>query len=145
MLTHDMLENLPTWANEGYAEYISRIPIESKSFRTETGDIRKAVIELLEKELYCGGPSALFPISEVLSMNDKTWATGGPTSGYAPVQRSGDGANRMQRLYRTAHLIIYYFIHIEGRPGSRRSGVSSRRTAAISRATKRMRTPMRTT
>ncbi|MCP5533223.1 MAG: hypothetical protein H7A49_14760 [Akkermansiaceae bacterium] len=117
MLTHDMLENLPTWANEGYAEYISRIPIESKSFRTETGDIRKAVIELLEKELYCGGPSALFPISEVLSMNDKTWATGGPTSGYAPVQRSGDGANRMQRLYRTAHLIIYYFIHIEGEAG----------------------------
>lgn len=117
MLTHDMLENLPTWANEGYAEYIEAIPIQAKAFRTDADDIRKAVIELLEKELYCGGPSALFPISEVLAMNDKTWATGGSTTGYTPVRRPGDGANRMQRLYRTAHLIIYYFIHIEGETG----------------------------
>ena len=28
MLTHDMLVNLPIWANEAYAEYISNIPIK---------------------------------------------------------------------------------------------------------------------
>ena len=33
MLTHDMLDNLPTWANEGYAEYISSIPVEAKAFQ----------------------------------------------------------------------------------------------------------------
>lgn len=62
----------------------------------------------------------LFKISKVLQMTDVEWATGrlqveqrtaGP---YQPQGASPQSYNRLPRLYRTAHLIIYYYIQIEG-------------------------------
>ena len=50
MLTHDMLDNLPTWANEEYAEYIEHIPIEGKRFKTGPDEIREGIREIFVQE-----------------------------------------------------------------------------------------------
>ena len=56
MLTHDMLDNLPTWVNEGYAEYIAHIPIENGTFRTDEVKIKIGVMDVLMEE-YAKGNS----------------------------------------------------------------------------------------
>jgi hypothetical protein len=149
MLTHDMLANLPTWANEGYAEYISNIPSKSKAFQTDNESIREGVRDMFVREyLKARTPKGakipdmgkadrikhlkntgadLYKVAKVLRMGDLEWATGtaavpaGP--GATPAGRgpspfsSGTDHNRLPRLYRTAHLIFYYFIQIEGEKG----------------------------
>jgi DNA-dependent RNA polymerase auxiliary subunit epsilon len=59
-------------------------------------------------------------------MTDEEWTTGNkPVAANSSPGRPGQGVrfttvsnvNRLPRLYRTAHLIIYYFIEIEGEKG----------------------------
>lgn len=150
MLTHDMLDNLPIWTNEGYAEYIATIPIEAKSFQTTNEKIREGVRNVFvtdhlrsitprgeelpkwnkverNKYLLGGGIRPLRKVADVLQMSDEEWTTGprrpgrglpGPaaTAIRSPYS-SPEPADRMARLYRTSHLIIYYFIQIEGEKG----------------------------
>ncbi len=134
MLTHGMLNNLPVWVNEGYAEYIARIPIVRGAFTTSADDIRNGVIDALISDVdrMAGVPKPrtgvlskrdriafrketvkidLFHPARVLQMTDAKWA--GPQPGFT----SGSRENRLPRLYRTAHLILYYFIQIEGESG----------------------------
>lgn len=132
MLTHDMLDGLPIWLNEGYAEYISNIPIRSQAFQTDSKSIREGVRDMFfrdhseaarskagsrkysneDKENYFKSPEfpALIPVREVLTMNDQKWASGGGMT-------INIGYTRMIRLYRTSHLIFYYFMQIEGEKG----------------------------
>jgi hypothetical protein len=152
MLTHDMLDNLPTWLNEGYAEYISHIPIEGKRFRTSPEQIREGIQEMFVQEyeksrtrpdskparldkaaratfLTGNDLPELFKVEKFLQMTDHEWATGSkatpppatgkpPTPGVKPMIFSQiPDPTRLPRLYRTAHLIIYYFIQIEGENG----------------------------
>jgi hypothetical protein len=148
MLTHEMLDNLPTWANEGYAEYIASIPIQAKMFKTDNDKIREGVRDvfatsyfksLSEKQqsswgkaerteyLKSGKVPPLRSVAEVLQMTDETWANGGtPKQEPRPPGPRGvreltpfgiRGVNRLPQLYRTSHLIIYYFIQIEGEKG----------------------------
>jgi len=149
MLTHELLDNLPTWMNEGYAEYIASIPIQAKMFKTDNDKIREGVRDvfatshfktLSEKQqsnwgkaerteyLKSGQVPPLRSVAEVLQMTDETWANGGmpkepQPSGSGPrgireVTPFGSrGINRMPQLYRTSHLILYYFIQIEGEKG----------------------------
>jgi hypothetical protein len=66
-------------------------------------------------------------VEKVLMMTDQEWATGippaRPPQTLGPLQASRNPPPalpdhaRMQRLYRTAHLILYYFIQIEGEKG----------------------------
>ena len=148
MLTHDMLNNLPLWVNEGYAEYISNIPIENGSFKTSRENIREGVLNKLVREREgasgrgrvvgigdrvsfqkSGTPTVLRRVAKVLQMTDEEWVTGHPP-GTAPDPlagikltpfgtSAGEAAERMRlpRLYQTAHLILYYFIQIEGEKG----------------------------
>ncbi len=144
MLTHGMLDNLPVWVNEGYAEYIASIPMERYAFMTSEEDIRNGVLDALinytdriegTRKPRTGvlpkadrinfakresGPT-LFKVENILMMNDVEWATGSKTptaSGSpSPSKTSRDDLLRMPKLYRTAHLIIYYFIQIEGEKG----------------------------
>jgi hypothetical protein len=157
-LTHDMLESFPIWINEGYAEYISKIPLKHTAFMSKEDNIaflmkrdqiRDGVIDSImdfgrdagrfknpEKRMSSaserrdflknGTPPALVKVGSVLTMSDEVWINGPrkappplpPQPGNGVVQAveitpfSGD-INRLPRLYRTAHLIIYYFIHIE--------------------------------
>ena len=150
MLTHDMLENLPTWANEAYAEYISNIPIKNKAFQTTPDEIRQGVRDVFVRDylrsrtprgrklpdigkadsikyLKSDAVPHLYRIAEVLEMTDVKWATGqlptdkatppaGPTI-RPPFRQPPIDRNRLPRLYRTAHLIFYYYINIEGEKG----------------------------
>ena len=174
MLTHDMLVNLPTWMNEGYAEYISNIPIENKEFKTSGEKIREGVRDMFVRQhemehtspgrklnkldkaariayLKSDSLPALFKVEKVLRMSNEEWATGRkpqpPVIAAAPTRKSTPepvvpggitihetapivvtgtrimpisepvDPNRMPRLYHTAHLIIYYFIQLEGEKG----------------------------
>lgn len=134
MLTHEMLDNLPTWVNEGYAEYIASIPIQAKMFKTDSDKIREGVRDvfakshlktLSEKEqanwgkaeraeyLKSGKVPPLRSVAEVLQITDAKWAEAG-TRG----RMTNFGTRSLlPELYRTSHLIIYYFIQIEGEKG----------------------------
>ena len=147
MLTHEMLNNLPLWVNEGYAEYIGSIPIQAGVFKTDKEKIREGVRDVFdmshlqattssgkelpdwgkpEREKYLQGDTVppLFSVASVLQMTDEVW-TGGRSSSQTIVGPRGGttlttrdlNPNRLPRLYRTAHLIIYYFIQIEGEKG----------------------------
>jgi len=145
MLTHGMLNNLPTWVNEGYAEYISNIPMERNAFMTGDDTIRDGVLDVLIKEsdklsgarkprvgvlsradhinfIKSGARPDLFKVESVLTMSDARWATGvNPVpGGIRSFGTPSEDRLRLPRLYRTAHLIIYYFIQIEGEKGVRK-------------------------
>jgi len=74
----------------------------------------------------------LFHVAKVLTMTDREWLSDPPASeprrqtrpGSPPVTvappRSRISEGRISRLYRTAHLILYYFIQIEGEQGVRK-------------------------
>lgn len=140
MLTHDMLNNLPLWANEGYAEYIQYIPIEGGSFKVSKEKIRQGVLDsfvrIYEKQHSRGRSEVvklkgterrdflksdkminLFSVAKVITMTDSEWATGTP--GGTGIAHPGLDfmSNRLPRLYQTAHLIFYYYIQIEGEKG----------------------------
>lgn len=144
MLTHEMLDNLPTWANEGYAEYIASIPRQGHGFKTDPDKIREGVRDVFvtshlrattsskelpdwskaERTKYLQGGTVppLRKIADVLEMTDEEWATGrkspqSPPDGRVTPFGLAPQPNRLPQLYRTAHLIIYYFIQIEGEKG----------------------------
>lgn len=147
MLTHDMLESLPLWVNEGYAEYISNIPLEKGSFQTSKDKIREGLLDMLVRQNGIesagsrrvvgmgeriklqkgnGGPP-LRKVASVLGMTNDEWLTGIPPGGPAPVRGAGPLGGRFSTdererlrlpiLYRTSHLVLYYFLQIEGEKG----------------------------
>lgn len=138
MLTHDMLITLPTWMNEGYAEYISNIPIEGNAFRISPKKVREGVIDafVLDYEKWNStqgnriakiGPverqkflkedlPQLPPVSAVLGITDEMWATTPSGSGLA-FRSEKFSYDQKMGLYRTSHLIVYYFLHLDGEKG----------------------------
>jgi hypothetical protein len=101
MLTHDVLGDLPLWVNEGYAEYISNIPIKNNAFQTDHKNLREGIRDMFfeiyvesrsrpgqepqrytdkDKENYFQGNDApqLYHIDKVLQMTDTEWHTGRP-------------------------------------------------------------------
>jgi len=154
MLTHDMLNNLPLWMNEGYADYVGHIPIKNGAFLVDRNNIRAGVVNALfrdeenmsiaaKKTGYSGGrgnsdapakttkinPKSLtyklLSVSKMLNITDDQWnhpagsvvpvASGSP--GTMGIRIGYRGPDPMIQRYRTAHLIFYYFIHIEGEGG----------------------------
>ena len=137
MLTNDMLDHLPVWVNEGFAEYVRCIPIENGGFKVSKDKIKQGVLDRIvsDFEMSLRRPGKLkgaermaflksdrvpplFPVAKVLRMTDAEWATGSPSGQRPPTISARSGPDtRMLRLYRTAHLIVYYFIQIEGAKG----------------------------
>ncbi|MCW1923670.1 DUF1570 domain-containing protein [Luteolibacter arcticus] len=138
MLTHEMLDNLPLWVNEGYAEYIASIPIQAGVFKTDNERIREGVRDVfVMNHLRASTPSGkelpswskaertdylqggkippLCKVAEVLQTTDEKWKASGP--GKQGTAFGGQVHSRLPQLYRTSHLIIYYFIQIEGEKG----------------------------
>jgi len=137
MLTNDVLDNLPVWVSEGYAEYIRCIPIENAAFRVTKDKIKQGVVDRIvtdyeksqrrdakmkgaELKDFLKGREVpqVYEIASVLQMTDTEWVTGYPP-GQNPHITSTMGMPdfRLPTLYRTAHLILYYFIQIEGEKG----------------------------
>jgi len=140
MLTHDMLDNLPLWVNEGFADYIAGIPIEGNAFQVSDEKIKEGIqnrfvrdferaitrrgapivkIKASQRQAFLtsGKIPPLFRVARVLQMTDATWAAGGKARAPGTGPMSPPDQNQMASLYRTAHLIIYYFIQIEGERG----------------------------
>lgn len=138
MLTHDMLATLPTWVNEGYAEYIANIPIEGNAFRISAKSIREGAVDSFVQDYEKWNSSRggrivklgvadrskflkenlpqLPPVSTVLGITDKNWAgTQAGSKNYLPSQKFS--YSEKTGLYRTAHLIIYYFLQLDGENG----------------------------
>ena len=143
MLTDEMLNNLPLWVNEGYADYISSIPLEKGSFKTSNEKIREGILDMLVRQngdtstgsrsvvgigervklqKGTGGPP-LRKVADVLQMTNEEWVTGrkpGSPDPESPRKANPDPEKERLRvpiLYRTSHLIIYYLIQIEGEKG----------------------------
>jgi hypothetical protein len=163
MLTHEILINLPIWINEGYAEYISNIPIKNAAFQTDKKSIREGIQDMFfdhhvksissrskekpkftkadkMKFLASSSVQSTYRMKHLLQMTDEEWATGRvPTPPPTTVTTLPDGStvttttgrgiiytptimepirsDRLPRLYLTAHLMIYYFLEIEGKNG----------------------------
>ena len=129
MLTHEMVVNLPVWLSEGYAEYISAIPLRDGIFNTTPDSIKAGVLAAMRRDCAPANadagskPLKLLPVAEILKLTDADWdqvpkqdaaAALPPTAG----QRSLSPESRFKlRRYRTAHLIIYSFIHLDGDAG----------------------------
>lgn len=154
MLTHDVLNDLPIWLNEGYAEYISHIPLKGDSFRTDKKSIVEGIrdkfydahiqstvrrgdnslpkFSRVDRDKYLKSDSVphLTKISKVLGMTNQEWATGVvPLRNADPRINQGVvrifpptifGNTRLQNLYSTSHLILFYFLEIEGEEGVRK-------------------------
>lgn len=141
MLTHDMLENLPLWINEGYAEYISNIPLQNKAFQTSTEKIRQGMQDTFVRDharqsdrsfgeittaerrdiLRSGSFMKLPKVASMLDITDQNWQQGlsrsNPNGRLPGFSNFPHRTSHLPSYYRTAHLIIYYFIQIEGDAG----------------------------
>ena len=137
MLTNDMLEQLPLWLNEGFAEYIRCIPMENAAFKVSKDKIKQGVVDRIvtdfelsqrqkgklkgaERMIFLASDKVppLFPVAKVLQMTNAEWATGSAAGQRPPTVAASSAPDpRKPRLYRTAHLILYYFIQIEGAKG----------------------------
>ena len=144
MLTHEMLITLPTWFNEGYAEYIANIPIEGDVFRISPKKIREGAIESFVQDYEKSrsrssgfipklGPAdrskflkenlpELPPVSTVLGITDEKWAATPSGEQFAVPGNSSTELRKFSYsqkmgLYRTSHLILYYFLQLDGEKG----------------------------
>lgn len=138
MFTHELLDELPIWMNEGYAEFISNIPIEGNAFKVGADKIREGLLNSLvprrgradngvarisrittadrKKFLESGKLPDFCKVSDVLSITDARWSTSNTSTPFASIGSVYDYSTR-EALYRTSHLILYYFIQIEGAKG----------------------------
>lgn len=136
MLTHDIIADLPIWMNEGYAEYIANIPIEQDAFQISDEKIREGVREsfVLDyqkaisstgiRDLSRSERSQFFeqklpsipPVSTVLGITNERWNKAQDGSLGFPGQTYG--YSDRGSLYKTSHLIIYYFLHLDGEEGA---------------------------
>jgi len=140
MLTHDTLQVMPLWFSEGYAEYVSNVPLEGAAFKTGDKKMSARLVELLVRENdsslvvpsstgdigYGGGGKSrksdktdpkdriyqMRPVAGMLELPDAHWGKS-QTSGY-------NSTGTVMKFYRTAHLIVYYFYQIEGEVGARK-------------------------
>ncbi len=139
LFTHDMLDNLPIWLNDGYAAYIRSIPTENGSFKVGKDKLRQGVLDSMvgydeKHNSHRHNPTAklkgadrreslqgdqlpkLVHVAKVLKMTDPQWVSENSPGASAASTPFG-APQRLPRLYLTANLIVYYFIQIEGEAG----------------------------
>jgi hypothetical protein len=112
-LTHQMmhywLDLLPQWVVEGTAEYTGTLPLRTGKFRVSAAkNGLKDYTEFLKKRAVGGIPEP-FPLEKLFSVTNEEWneiLSGDPT-----VSR---------RLYFTSYLLVYYFMHLDGKGDAQR-------------------------
>jgi len=96
---HHCLRYLPTWLAEGYAEYVEVIPFDRGKFRLDRIELRSG----RSRPDYMDAPSQL------LEQSRSDWN--------ARFELDPMGVTRQ---YRSAHLLTYYFMHLDGDGDGRR-------------------------
>jgi hypothetical protein len=107
-LTHQMmhfwLNALPQWVTEGTAEYTSNLPLRTGKFRLSAAkNGLKDYVDYLKKESVGGVPQP-YPLEKLFRVNNAEWAE---------ILASSPGISR--RLYFTSYLLVYYFMHLDGK------------------------------
>jgi hypothetical protein len=112
-LTHQMMHHwlryLPNWIVEGTAEYTENLPLNAGRFRVVSAKTGlKDYTEFLKKRAVGGMPEP-WPIDKLFTITNQEW-------GYTLM---GD-PTASRRMYFTAYLLVYYFMHMDGNGDSQR-------------------------
>jgi hypothetical protein len=110
-LTHQMmhywLDLLPQWVVEGTAEYTSTLPLRTGKFRVSAAkNGLKDYAEFLKKRAVGGVPEP-YPLEKLFSVTNEEWNE---------ILSSDPTISR--RLYFTSYLLVYYFMHLDGKGDS---------------------------
>jgi hypothetical protein len=107
-LTHQMmhfwLRPLPQWVTEGSAEYTSNLPLRTGKFRVSAAkNGLKDYTEFLKKRAVGGMPEP-YPLEKLFRVSNEEWGE---------ILASDPSMSR--RLYFTSYLLVYYFMHLDGK------------------------------
>jgi hypothetical protein len=107
-LTHQMmhfsLRALPQWVAEGSAEYTSNLPLRTGKFRVSAAkNGLKDYTEFLKKRAVGGIPEP-YPLEKLFRVSNEEWGE---------ILASDPSMSR--RLYFTSYLLVYYFMHLDGK------------------------------
>jgi hypothetical protein len=113
-LTHQMmhfwLDLLPQWMVEGTAEYTSTLPLRTGKFRISAAkNGLKDYAEFLKKRAVGGIPEP-YPLEKLFAISNREWNDA--------MEADPRGATR--RLYFTSYLLVYYFMHLDGKGDGQR-------------------------
>jgi hypothetical protein len=107
-LTHQMMHFwisvLPQWVVEGTAEYTGVLPLRTGRFRVSAAkNGLKDYVEFLKKETMHGVPEP-YPLDKLFSISNADWNA-----------TMAQDAEMAHRLYFTSYLLVYYFMHLDGK------------------------------
>lgn len=107
-LTHQMmhfwLNLLPQWVVEGTAEYTGTLPLKTGKFRVSAAkNGLKDHIDFLKTRTRDGVPDP-YPLEQLFSITNEQWNE---------ILTTDPRASR--RLYFTSYLLVYYFMHLDGK------------------------------
>jgi len=107
-LTHQMmhfwLPALPQWVAEGTAEYTSNLPLRTGKFRVSAAkNGLKDYTEFLKKRAVGGMPEP-YPLEKLFRVSNEEWG-----------EILGSDPSMSRRLYFTSYLLVYYFMHLDGK------------------------------
>ncbi len=112
-LTHQMmhfwLDLLPQWMVEGTAEYTSNLPLRTGRFsvsRAKTG--LKDYTDFLKKRAVGGMPEP-YPLEKLFNISNEEW-----------METLQQDPTSSHRLYFTSYLLVYYFMHLDGKGDAQR-------------------------
>lgn len=107
-LTHQMMHfslgYLPQWVVEGTAEYTGNLPLKNGRFRVAAA--RNGLKDYLDfrKKRLVGGVPEPYPLEKLFATSYEQW------------NDTLASDNRLtQRLYFTSYLLVYYFMHLDGK------------------------------
>lgn len=107
-LTHQMmhfyLDFLPQWVLEGTAEYTGILPLRTGRFRVSGAkNGLKDYVDFLKKETVGGVPQP-YPLDLLFTITNEQWNS--------VLQQDNQASHR---LYFTSYLLVYYFMHLDGK------------------------------
>lgn len=107
-LTHQMMHSwlrlLPQWIVEGTAEYTGTLPLKTGKFRVASAKTGlKDYLEYLKNETRDGVPQP-YDLEKLFPITNKEWN-----------EILSNDPRMSHRLYFTSYLLVYYFMHLDGK------------------------------
>jgi hypothetical protein len=107
-LTHQMMHSwlrlLPQWIVEGSAEYTGTLPLKTGKFRVSAAkNGLKDYLDYLKNDTRDGIPEP-YPLEKLFPITNKEWN-----------EILENDPRSSHRLYFTSYLLVYYFMHLDGK------------------------------